>query len=146
MPDVLTPEQRKFNMSQIRGANTKPELILRKALWGKGIRYRIKNRLPGRPDIVFPRHRLAVFVDGCFWHKCPKHFVEPDTNRKFWREKISGNVKRDKINTKKIKLMKWKVIRIWEHEIKKDLDFICDYYEKCLNETLKDLEFLLASL
>lgn len=122
MSDVLTPEQRKLNMSRIRGKNTKPEITLRKALWSKGLRYRIKNKLPGRPDIVFPRFQVAVFVDGCFWHRCSKHYIKPATNKIFWEDKISGNVIRDVENTKKLKKMKWKVIRVWEHQINKDLE------------------------
>lgn len=120
MVDVHTPEQRSRNMSAIKGQNTKPEIALRKSLWSKGIRYRLKSRLPGRPDLIFPSVRLAIFIDGCFWHKCPEHFRNPKTNAAFWKKKISGNVKRDiKVNQTLYKIG-WTVLRIWEHEIRKD--------------------------
>jgi len=78
MVDVLTREQRSFNMSRIRGSDTGPEVLLRKFLFSKGLRaYRVKAKVFGKPDIVFPRYRIAVFVDGCFWHKCPVCFVRP---------------------------------------------------------------------
>src|SRR3990167_909880 len=95
--DVLNPEQRSYCMSRIKGKNTKPEVALRKALWGLGFRYRIKSRLPGKPDIVFPALKVAIFVDGCFWHKCPEHYISPKTRVDFWEKKISGNVERDEI-------------------------------------------------
>ncbi|MGE6608636.1 very short patch repair endonuclease [Halomonas sp. NPDC076908] len=119
--DVLTVEQRSYCMSQIKGKNTKPELALRKALWSLGYRYRVRNRLPGKPDLVFPSSRTAIFVDGCFWHKCPDHFVEPKTRTQFWLDKINGNVARDRRNNESLRADGWQVIRIWEHEIKKSL-------------------------
>ncbi|WP_105101274.1 very short patch repair endonuclease [Microbulbifer pacificus] len=122
MTDVLSAEQRAYCMSQIKGANTEPELSLRKALWILGLRYRIKNKLPGRPDIIYPTSKVAIFVDGCFWHKCPKHYTPPKTRAKFWEEKISKNVERDKKNNALLECQGWKVIRFWEHEIKDSLD------------------------
>ncbi len=117
MTDVLTSEQRQFCMSRICSGNTKPEKTVRKKLWRLGYRYRIKNNLPGHPDIVFPGRRLAIFIDGCFWHRCPIHYNEPKKNAVFWENKISGNVERDIKNNKKIGKMGWQVIRIWEHDI-----------------------------
>lgn len=96
MTDVLTPKQRSFCMSQIRGRDTKPEIWLRKQLWALGLRYTLESRLPGKPDMVFPRYRVVVFVDGCFWHGCPKHLVKPKTNRSFWLKKINLNRVRDR--------------------------------------------------
>ncbi|MGO2241105.1 MAG: very short patch repair endonuclease [Halomonas sp.] len=122
MSDVLPPEQRSYCMSQIKGKNTKPEVALRKALWGLGYRYRIRNRLPGKPDLVFPSLRTAVFVDGCFWHKCPDHFVQPKTRAQFWLDKISSNVARDQQNNESLISKGWQVVRIWEHEIKESLE------------------------
>lgn len=121
MTDVLTQEQRSYCMSRINGKNTKPELALRKALWGLGYRYRVRNRLPGKPDLVFPSSRTVIFVDGCFWHKCPDHFVEPKTRTQFWLDKINGNVARDRRNNESLKADGWQVIRIWEHEVKNSL-------------------------
>lgn len=118
MADVLTKEQRSYNMSRIRGSNTTPEIRVRKMLWASGLRYRLKSRLPGKPDIVFPTAKLAVFVDGCFWHGCPLHMKWPDRRAKFWRDKIGGNIKRDKQVTAQLEAMGWSVLRLWEHEVK----------------------------
>ncbi|GAG33124.1 unnamed protein product, partial [marine sediment metagenome] len=104
MTDVHTPEQRKYNMSQIRGKNTKPEVKLRKYLFSKGIRgYRLYYKLLGKPDLVFTKQKIVVFVDGCFWHKCPKCFIQPENNKEFWKKKIKGNVERDKKVNKLLK-------------------------------------------
>jgi len=117
MADVLTPAQRRYCMSRIRGKDTKPELVLRKLLWSAGHRYRLKSRLPGKPDIVFPRSKVAVFIDGCFWHGCPKHAVLPKTNRAFWRRKLSRNIQRDQEVNRQLRKMSWRVVRLWEHEV-----------------------------
>jgi len=123
MADILTKEQRSYNMSQIRYKDTKPELLLRKLLFKNGIRgYRIGPKLPGRPDIVFGRHKLAVFVDGCFWHKCPKCFVKPRTNRGFWMKKINGNVRRDRRVERRLHELGYETLRFYEHEIRLDLN------------------------
>lgn len=120
MADVLTKKQRSYCMSQIRSRNTQPEIILRKAISSEGIRgYRLNYKLLGKPDIVFPKRKIAIFIDGCFWHKCPVCFIRPETNRRFWNKKIVSNVKRDKIVNAELKRKGWKIIRIWEHEIEK---------------------------
>lgn len=134
MTDVLSPEQRKFCMSRISGRNTQPELALRKSLWGIGYRYRVKTQLPGKPDIVFPQKRVAVFVDGCFWHKCSKHFVKPKTRTEFWMDKINKNCERDKRVTKELKQSGWKVLRFWEHEIKENLPACVERVEALLSQ------------
>lgn len=122
MTDVLTEEQRSLCMSSIRSKNTKPELLLRKALWANNIRgYRIKNSLPGKPDLYFPKKKVAVFIDGCFWHKCPKCYVAPKSNKKYWLPKIERNAERDKKITKKLKREGFIVIRLWDHEIKENI-------------------------
>ena len=121
MADVLTREQRSYNMSRIRGENTKPEITLRKLLYAKGLRgYRTKAKVYGKPDVVFPRFRVAVFVDGCFWHKCPGCFVMPETNQEFWLSKIEGNVRRDEKVNDRLRQEGYEVIRVWEHEVRKD--------------------------
>lgn len=122
MSDPLTAEQRRYCMSQIRASNTKPELALRKALWRLGYRYRVKTKLKGKPDLVFAALRTVVFVDGCFWHKCPDHFTRPKTRATFWRDKIDANVKRDQLNNETLRSQGWQVIRIWEHEINSSLE------------------------
>ncbi len=127
MADVLTKKQRSYNMSRIKGRDTKPELSLRKLLFRKGVRgYRTHYKLPGKPDIVFLSKKVAIFIDGCFWHKCPKCFIEPETRKGFWLNKISGNVKRDKEVKKLLKKDKWKVLRFWEHEVKKDANKVTE--------------------
>lgn len=121
MADVLTPKQRSYNMSQIHSKDTKPEELVRKFLFSQGFRYRKNDaRLPGKPDIVLPKYKTVIFVNGCFWHKhegC-KYFVWPKNNAEFWRNKIEGNVQRDLRHQLKLQAMGWKVILIWECELK----------------------------
>lgn len=110
-------------MSRIRSKNTKPEEMVRKYLFSQGFRYRKNDiRLPGKPDIVLPKYKTVIFVNGCFWHKhenC-KHFVWPKTNEDFWRAKINANVSRDQENMKLLSELGWNVIVIWECELKRD--------------------------
>ncbi|WP_374566065.1 very short patch repair endonuclease [Ideonella sp.] len=117
MTDVLSPEQRRLNMSRIRGRDTKPEVIVRKALHAIGLRYRLHMRsLPGTPDLVFPKHSAVVFVHGCFWHchaDCPS-FKLPATRPDFWRSKLSGNVRRDMEASSALNEAGWRVLTIWE--------------------------------
>jgi DNA mismatch endonuclease, patch repair protein len=116
--DVLTSRQRSQCMSRIRAKNTGPELAVRKALWALGTRYRIHCAIHGRPDIVFVGARLAVFIDGCFWHGCPVHAVAPKTNRDFWNEKIRKNKTRDRNVRRSLEAEGWLVLRYWEHEVR----------------------------
>ena len=123
MTDVLTKEQRSYNMSQIKGRDTKPEISLRKLLFRKGARgYRTRYKLNGKPDIVFSKKKIVIFIDGCFWHKCPKCFIEPETRKKFWKEKLNGNVKRDREVNRLLEKEGWKVLRFWEHQIRKSAE------------------------
>ena len=121
MADVMTPEQRSRCMSRIQGKHTKPEVLLRKTLWASGLRYRLHTKLPGRPDIVFSKAKVVVFIDGCFWHRCPIHGAMPKTNREFWKAKLLGNVKRDRKNEEELQRQGWFVLRFWEHDIEADL-------------------------
>lgn len=127
--DVMTSEQRSRCMARIKGSDTKPELLLRKALWAKGLRYRLKYKvrgrfLEGRPDLVFPGRKLAVFVDGCFWHGCPKHATKPKKNADFWAKKLDRNVERDKEVNEILRQQGWQVVRVWEHEVRRDLSTV----------------------
>ena len=122
MADVLSKEQRHRCMSNIRGKNTKPELIVRKFLFSKGLRFRLHRKdLPGNPDIVLPKYKTVVFINGCFWHGhdgC-KYYTLPKSNVDFWESKITNNKNRDVLNEIKLKELGWKVIRIWECEIRR---------------------------
>lgn len=123
MADVVNRLQRSYNMSRIKGRNTKPEIKLRKILSKNGLRgYRIHYNISGKPDIVFPRKKFVIFLDGCFWHRCPSCFIKPETHKSFWEKKITGNAERDKKVTKTLKSSGWKVMRLWEHEIRKNPD------------------------
>lgn len=122
MADVHTPEQRSYNMSRIHGKNTKPEELVRKYLFSQGFRYRKNDvRLPGKPDIVLPKYKTVIFVNGCFWHAhegC-KYFVWPKNNADFWKKKIESNVARDNCNYQQLVQQGWKVIVVWECELQK---------------------------
>jgi DNA mismatch endonuclease (patch repair protein) len=122
MADRHTPEQRSYNMSRIRSTNTKPEVLLRKKLFAEGFRYRINDKkLPGKPDIVLKKYRTVIFVNGCFWHghtDC-KYFVVPKTRTEFWLAKINGNIKRDLKHEEALINLDWKVITVWECDLKK---------------------------
>src|SRR5262249_498989 len=116
MADVLTPEQRRLNMSRIKGQNTKPERLLRSALHATGLRFRLHRRdLPGCPDIVFVRQHTAVFVHGCFWHAhgC-SYSVIPATRTEFWTKKLNGNRSRDDLAVELLRKAGWRVIIVWE--------------------------------
>jgi len=119
--DVHEPEVRSYNMRQIKGKNTKPELVVRKFLFSKGFRYRlhVKN-LPGKPDIVLPKYKTVVFVHGCFWHghEGCKYFVVPKTRTDFWLTKINTNKRNDEKAKILLKKAGWKIIIIWECELK----------------------------
>lgn len=121
MADVHSPKTRRYNMSRIRSKDTKPEEIVRKYLFSKGFRYRKNDaRFPGKPDIVLPKYKTVIFVNGCFWHKhegC-KYFVWPENNAEFWRNKIMSNVERDKRKYEQIQQQGWRVLIIWECELK----------------------------
>ena len=112
-------------MSRIRSRNTSPERAVRHALWHKGYRYRLNDkRLPGSPDLVLPKYRAVIFINGCFWHGhrgCAK-YVEPKTNAGFWKEKIARNIARDELNAQRLDTLAWTVITVWECELGKNTD------------------------
>ena len=120
--DVHDEKTRSYNMSKIKGKNTKPEEVVRHYLFSRGFRYRKNDkRLPGKPDIVLPKYKTVIFVNGCFWHKhnC-SYFVWPTTNAEFWKEKINGNVERDKKVYHELETSGWHVLIVWECELKKN--------------------------
>ncbi|MDG7045535.1 MAG: very short patch repair endonuclease [Nitrososphaerota archaeon] len=118
MADIFTKEKRSKIMSRIRGRNTKPEKIMRATLKADGYSYKLQYGV-NHIDIAFPKEKVAVFIDGCFWHKCPRHFRMPKSGTAFWKKKINGNAARDRLTTKLIREGGWKVIRIWEHELRR---------------------------
>lgn len=121
MADNHTPEERSYNMSQIRSKDTKPEEKVRKYLFAHGFRYR-KNvrKLPGCPDVVLPKYETVIFVQGCFWHMhdCGR-FHWPSSNQEYWEPKIRRNVERDQTNKEQLQALGWKVLTVWECELKK---------------------------
>ena len=119
--DTRTPEQRSYNMSLIHGKDTKPEILVRKYLFSRGLRFRKNDkRLPGHPDIVFPKYKTVVFINGCFWHghEGCKFFVMPKSNVEFWQTKIKTNKERDAAITSKLVDLGWAVRVVWECELK----------------------------
>lgn len=136
--DVKSKEARSYNMSRIRGKDTKPEELVRKYLFAHGFRYRKNDaRLPGKPDIVLPKFKTVVFVNGCFWHKhegC-KYFVWPKNNAEFWEKKIESNIVRDERNYKRLEDLGWRVLIVWECELKPSHQ----------GETLAELEKLIRN-
>jgi DNA mismatch endonuclease, patch repair protein len=119
MSDVFTTEKRSHVMSRIRGhGNRDTELALAKLFRLHGITgWRRRQKHFGKPDFTFPHERIIVFVDGCFWHACPRHSNIPSNNREFWLKKLTGNQTRDKLVTKTLRKAGWRVIRIWEHDL-----------------------------
>ncbi|MBX3602816.1 MAG: DNA mismatch endonuclease Vsr [Rubrivivax sp.] len=116
MCDVLTPEQRRLNMSRVRRSDTKPEMLIRRGLHASGLRYRLHDRrLPGRPDLVFPKYRAVVFVHGCFWHAhgCALSKL-PATRREFWQKKLTDNAARDRRAIAALHADGWRVLVVWE--------------------------------
>lgn len=122
MADNLRPEQRSYAMSRIRShGNSSTELRLIALMRSAGVTgWRRKYKLAGKPDFVFPKCRTAVFVDGCFWHGCPKCALGAKSNSEYWKPKIAGNIKRDRTNTSRLRASGWKVVRVWEHDLRDD--------------------------
>ncbi len=115
--DQISKKARSKIMQAIKSKDTKPELLLRKELFGRGYRYNLHYG-PHKIDIAFPSRKIAIFIDGCFWHQCHLHSHKPKSNKSYWGPKLKRNVERDKKNNQELKLLGWKVIRIWEHELK----------------------------
>ena len=137
MADVHSKATRSFNMSKIKGKDTKPEMLVRKFLHANGFRYRLHVKdLPGKPDIVLPKYKTVVLVNGCFWHghKRCKYFVIPKTRTDWWTEKLNKNIENDNKSVKALKKLGWKVIIIWECSLKPAM------VEKTINTLLKKIK------
>ena len=139
MPDVFTKQKRSDVMSRIKGRGTKDtELALIRIMKKHHISgWRRNHKLFGKPDFVFPKQKIALFVDGCFWHLCPIHFNMPQNNRAFWEKKLMGNKERDRFVTRTLRRERWKVVRIWEHELASP--------EQVVKKLVKALQIVLLS-
>ena len=136
MPDNLTPEQRSRTMARIRSSGTAPEIQLRKALWQRGLRgYRLNVKaLPGRPDVAWRKHRVAVFVDGAFWHGHPKAFRKGKSGA-YWDKKIRRNMERDRKANAALEEQGWTVLRFWDFDVKKNVGSCVDAIEDALRRS-----------
>jgi DNA mismatch endonuclease (patch repair protein) len=123
MADVHSKQTRSYNMSRVKGKDTKPEMLVRKFLFSKGYRYRLHVKdLPGKPDIVLPKYKTVIFVNGCFWHghEGCKYYVIPKTRTEWWLQKINSNKQRDSDNFHRLSETNWKIVSIFECELKSD--------------------------
>jgi DNA mismatch endonuclease (patch repair protein) len=134
-PRPLTKSEQ---MARVRSVDTGPELAIRRALWHAGLRYRVRPSIPGRPDLAFVGCKIAVFVDGCFWHGCPEHYKASVTNVAFWSEKIARNQHRDREVEFALRRLGWTVLRYWEHEVEGDLVSVVDRIRASVNSARKD--------
>lgn len=123
--------------ARVRQKDTAPEIALRRVPWANGFRYCLKSDLRGRPDLVFPRQRRALFVDGCFWHGCPIHFSPPKQNADFWGRKIERNMARDRRNEQELMGMNWRVFRVWEHDISRAPGSVANGVKELLHQGFK---------
>lgn len=131
--DTFSAEKRTAIMRSVRNSGTDIELALRRLLWQEGLRYRVNLRVHGcRPDIAFVRKQVAVFVDGCFWHGCPKHYQAPKSNFGFWNAKVRKNIDRDRMVTQRLRESGWKVLRFWECDIKYDMEKVLAEIVSCV--------------
>lgn len=125
--DTVSKKKRSEIMSRVKSRDSKMEILFRKELWKRGFRYRKNSgKYFGKPDIVLPKHKTAIFIDSCFWHGCERHFRLPFVRRKYWTAKIERNKTRDKAVNRHYKTIGWKIFRVWEHEIKKSPGRVLD--------------------
>ncbi|MEO8947298.1 MAG: very short patch repair endonuclease [Mucilaginibacter sp.] len=141
MADVHSKETRSYNMSRIRSKNTKPELLVRKFLFSKGFRYRLHDtKLPGKPDIIFPKYRTVIFVNGCFWHghEGCKYYIIPKTRTDWWINKLNTNIQKDIESKQSLEKEGWTVLTIWECDLKgKNSDTTLAFVATSLNKTTR---------
>jgi DNA mismatch endonuclease (patch repair protein) len=125
MADIFSKEKRSGIMSKVRNKDSLIEVEFRKKLWNAGFRYR-KNSTKyfGKPDLVLKKYKTVIFIDSCFWHGCEKHGSVPQTNKKFWKKKIVRNIDRDREVDSHYKKIDWNIIRIWEHDLKNNFEYI----------------------
>ena len=134
MTDTVSKKKRSEIMSKIKSKDTKIEIEFRKAIWKAGFRYRKNSKgYFGKPDLVLKKYKTVIFIDSCFWHGCKKHCRLPSTRKNYWIPKIERNKQRDKEVNQHYKKMGWKIIRVWEHNINKNLDKIIAKVNKVLN-------------
>ena len=142
MADTISKERRSWNMSRIRGADTKPEVLVRSWLFRDGFRFRKNDRrLPGAPDVVLPRYKVVIFVNGCFWHRhrgC-RYAYMPKSRIDFWMKKFAQNTVNDKLNRDRLEAMGWKVITIWECELKENMNEVMGNIETILKNISRSL-------
>ncbi len=130
--DNITKAQRSFLMSKVKGKNTALEKKVKKSLKNAGVKFKANPKMFGHPDIIVPETKIAVFLDGCFWHGCRDKTI-PTSNAAYWRKKISTNKARDKAVTKTLEAHGWKVIRVWEHTVKSNPDAVTARLSKAFN-------------
>jgi DNA mismatch endonuclease (patch repair protein) len=140
MADNLSKEKRSWNMKQIKSDNTKPEIEVRSILHNLGYRFRLHRKdLPGNPDIVLPKYKTVIFVNGCFWHQhknCSRANI-PKTNKRYWIPKLRRNIERDKNNYKKLSYQGWKVVIVWECMLK-DHNNLIDHLKRNISRSIND--------
>lgn len=126
VPDTVSPQERSAIMRRVKSKNTSLEKKVRSALHSRGLRYRLNYPLSGKPDLVFVRARVVVFIDSCYWHGCPEHLRMPSSNQEYWKAKIERNIKRDANVNASYANTEWHVVRIWEHQLKQSFDEVID--------------------
>jgi DNA mismatch endonuclease (patch repair protein) len=131
----VTKRTRSELMSRVRRSDTHPEVTLRKEFWAQGLRYRVGLKVLGvKPDIVFPGKKVAVFVDGCFWHGCPQHYSKPRSRVEYWDRKLRDNVARDQRQTRLLEEEGWRVLRFWEHQVPSEMADLVSQVQSALHD------------
>lgn len=134
MPDNLTKTQRSLCMSRIKSRWTSAERGIHNFLKGLKIKHKMHPKIGGSPDVIIPQRKKAVFLQGCFWHKCPFCYKEPQSRRRYWLPKLEGNIKRDRMNEKILRKGGWTIVKIWEHELKQNKKILPVFFNKKLLE------------
>ena len=148
MSDTVLPEVRSRIMASVRGRDTRPELYVRRAVWSKGFRYRLHvRRLPGTPDLALAKYKVAVFVQGCFWHQHGCHRSKrPTSNRDYWDRKLDGNLARDAQNQARLRELGWTVTKIWECRLQHDTEMTLRFLETLRSNPRREIPLARRSL